>query len=237
MFDTLRKILYFKKLDILWYRGVKEKRIVPFDEGFYEKMSRTYFGCLPVSMNIKYLKSITSPGKCFDRSLMMFCCFDNALLVNADIKSLELNGGKDNAWHYWIEIGDYVYDPTIRQRIDKDLYYEMYQPTNVSKCTKEEYCKDEVGRELYDDITKTTIDDYLPNGKKRYELMAIIPLVVGIAEMTGNVEFMTELNEWLSLIQYDTKAIKEEVIEKSRMYFETKQSAEQMVTIKKIPSI
>lgn len=211
MIDALRRKLYFTKKIILWCKGEKQKRIVPFDEDVYEKMSHTYFGCLPVSMNIKYLQPITSLGKCFDRSLMMFCCFDDALLVCADVKELELTGGKDAAGHYWIEIGDYVYDPSLIRRIDKDLYYEMYQPINVIKNTKEEYCMEESKRESFDDITKTTISDYQPGGKKRYELMANIPLVVGIAGMTVNIEFMAELKEWLKLVQYDEKDVDEQL--------------------------
>lgn len=203
MFDSLRKKLYFKKLDILWKKGTIEQKIVPFDEKLYENMAHIYFGGLPVSMQIKFLKPITrTGGKCFDRSLMMFFCFPNAFLVNADIKSLELDYGKENSFHYWIEMGEYVYDPSLMRRFDKSLYYEMYQPNNVSKCTKEEYCMNEDNKKIYDDIVGTTITDYQPDGKKRYELMTIMPLVLGIATLNQDSSFLAELNEWLGLIRY-----------------------------------
>lgn len=104
-------------------------------------MSHTYFNCIPISMHIRYLKPLTPPGKCYDRSLFMFFCFDDALLVRGYNKDLELSYGKKNAGHGWIEIGSYVYDPTLMMRFERDLYYKMYSPTNVHKVTKEDYQK------------------------------------------------------------------------------------------------
>ena len=126
MLDSLKKKLYFSKLKLLYSKGVAEGKIVPFDEDFYRSMSNTYFASIPVSMHIKYLRPKTGPGKCYDRSLYMFFCFDDALLVRGDKLNLELLYGKDNAGHGWIEIGDYVYDPTMLMRFDKDLYYKMF---------------------------------------------------------------------------------------------------------------
>lgn len=61
-------------------------------------------------------------------SLYMFFCLDNAILVRGDIKSLELQSGPYDAFHGWIELDNYVYDPTALMRFDKDLYYQIYQP-------------------------------------------------------------------------------------------------------------
>mgnify|MGYP003299039579 CR=1 FL=1 len=130
MFDNIKKELYFFRKEVLFNKGIKEGKIVPFDDCFYEKMSHTYFNCVPISMHIKYLKPLSGPGKCYDRSLFMFFCFDDALLVRADIKNLELLYGKENAGHGWIEIDDYVYDPSSTLRFDKKLYYQIYNPTN-----------------------------------------------------------------------------------------------------------
>ena len=86
MFDNIKKSLYFSKMQLLLNKGVADKKIIPFDDEFYEKLNHTYISGLPVSIHIKYLKPIVGPGKCYDRSLYMFFCFDDAILVRGDNK-------------------------------------------------------------------------------------------------------------------------------------------------------
>lgn len=185
---------------------------MPFDEEFYEKMSHTYISCLPVSMHMKYLKPIMPPGKCYDRSLYMFFCFPNAVLVRGDNKDLELRCGKDNAGHGWIEIDDYCYDPSLLLRFKKEIFYEIYKPYNVSKTTVEEYknCCDS-NKQFYEDIVNTKLSDFQPNGSKRIDLCVMIPLVQGIAEMGTDEDFKKELDNYLKLIQYDERQVFEEM--------------------------
>ena len=212
MFDNIKKEIYFKKMDLLFHKGLFEEKIVPFDDKFYEGMSHTYFGCIPVSMHIKYLKPLDSPGKCKERSLFMFFCFDDALLVRANIKDLELRFGKEYAGHGWIEIGDYVYDPSLTLRFDKDLYYKIYNPSNVYKYTKKEYR--EINKKYYDMIKNTTISDFQPGGSKRTDLCTVSPLIRQIAEYSCDENFKKDLDEYLSLIQYDEKQVYEELVSK-----------------------
>ena len=209
MFDNIKKKLYFLKMDLLFYKGIKEGKIVPFDEEFYKKMSNKYIACIPISIQIKYLKPILPPGQCTDRSLYMFYCFDDALLVRADVKDLELAYGKNDAIHGWIEIGNYVYDPSLTLRFDKDLYYKIYSPTNIRKETKEDYKK--VNSSFYDEVMSTKIEDFQPGGRKRTDLCLTIPFIKEIAELSNNDDFKKEVNEYLELIQYDEKQIQEEL--------------------------
>ncbi len=171
---------------------------------FTKKMSHTYVSCLPVSIHMKYLKPIVEPGKCYDRSLYMFFCFPNAVLVRGDNKDLELRYGKDNAGHGWIEMDGYCYDPSLLLRFKKETYYEIYKPYNVSKTTTNEYinCCDS-NKQFYEDIVNTNLSDFLPNGRKRTDLCVMIPLVQGIAEAGTDENFKKELNGYLNLIQYD----------------------------------
>ncbi len=212
MFENIKKDLYFSKMQLLFKKGLENGSIVPFDDEFYEKMSHTYISCIPVSLNIKYLKPIVGPGKCYDRSLEMFFCFEESLLVRGDNKDLELKYGKENAGHGWIEIGDYVYDPSLLLRFKKETYYEIYKPYNVSKTTTEEYknCCDS-NKQFYEDIVNTKLSDFQPNGRKRTDLGLMIPLVQGIAEMGTNEDFKRELNDYLKLIQYDERQVYEEM--------------------------
>lgn len=214
MLNNIKKKLYFAKANRLLIEGIKNNEVIPFDDDFYDKLKHTIIYCLPVSMYIKYLKPTLPPGKCYDRSLYMFFCFEDAVLVRADIKTLELKYGKDNAGHGWIELGDYVYDPTTLMRYKKNLYYKIYQPTNITKSTKEDFYSQKDSKEFYEDVTSTTIDDLKPHGRKRIDLYSVIPLVSGTAYKSNNTEFISELEEYLSLIDYDEEEINNEINEK-----------------------
>lgn len=220
MFDNLKKILYFSKLDLLGQKGLKDGSLLPFDEAFYEKMSHTYIGCIPVSMYIKYLGPRlyeeyigALPGKCNDRSLYMFFCFDEALLVRGDSKDLEYIYGKEDGspGHGWIEIGNYVYEPELLLKFKKDIFYKMYCPVNVHKYTKEDYIRE--NKEFYEEITSTTLKDFQPGGRKRIKLGLEIPLLEKIANNSNNFEFKKELCNYLDSIQYDEKQVFEEMNE------------------------
>ena len=207
MFDNIKKSLYFNRMKLLLDKGIVDKKIIPFDDAFYEKMNHIYIFGLPVSIHIKYLKPTLAPGKCYDRSLYMFFCFDDAVLVRGDNKDLELKYGRDDAGHGWIEIDDYVYDPSLMMRFDKKLYYDIHKPIKISKCNKDEYCSTKECQEFYFDIKNTTIDDFKPYGRKRLELFMTMPLVMQIAHNSNNPKFIEELNEFIKLIQYNEEEI------------------------------
>lgn len=212
MLDSIKKRFYFSRMYLLFKKGLENGSIVPFDDEFYEKMSYTYINCIPVSLNIKYLKPIAGPGKCYDRSLEMFFCFKESLLVRGDNKYLELRFGKDKAGHGWIEMDGYCYDPSLLLRFKKETYYEIYEPYNVSKITIEDYKKlGDYNKQFYEDIVNTKLSDFQPNGRKRMDLGVMIPFVQGIAEMGTNEDFKRELNDYLKLIQYDERQVYEEM--------------------------
>lgn len=201
--------LYLRKLEFQLYKGLLEGKIVPFDEEFYKSMSTTYFSCIPVSMHIKYLRPTCPPGKCYDRSLYMFFCFDDALLVRGSNKDLEVRFGKENGGHGWIERGNYVYEPSLLLRFDKDLFYKMYKPSNVSKITVEEYKKNDDG--YYDKVRNTKLEDFRIGGKLRTELAVTIPFVRSIAEFAGG-EFKEDLEKFLEEIEYDEEQVYRELV-------------------------
>ncbi len=208
MVDSIKNNLYMKNFESLYKQGIMDGRIVPFDEAFYERLSHTYISSLPVSIHIKYLKPTGNmPRKCIDRSLYMFLSIDESTLVRAD----QIRYGKDRTFHGWIEIGDYVYDPSFLERFDKDLYYEIFKPTNIAKCNKQEYCAKKENKQLYEEVRNTSIDDYKPFGKNRLELAMSIPLVSGIAEFSGNEDFINDLNRFLKEIEYDEEEINNEI--------------------------
>lgn len=127
MSENIEKRLYLSEIENLFEKGLFDGLIEPFDNTFYERLSHTYINCLPVSIEIKYLKSINGPGHCLDRSLSMFFCFDDALLVRGDGKYFELIYGKNKTFHGWIELDGYVYDPSFMKKIIKYLCLQIFQ--------------------------------------------------------------------------------------------------------------
>lgn len=203
MNSILRKI-YLDKIYLQLLKGVIRGQIVPFDDDFYKSMSTTYLNCIPISMHIKYLKPNSFQGKCIDRSLYMFFCFEESVLVRGDNKSLEIRYGKDHAEHGWIEMGDYVYDPSSLLRYKKDLYYKIYKISNVSKITRDEYKKN--NGTIYDEIKSIKLEDFQVGGKRRVDLAITIPLIKAIAEKSPN-DFKIELEEYLKKIGYDESEV------------------------------
>lgn len=211
MIKKLQKSIYFAKSDLRFHQGLLNGNVVPFDQAFYQQMANTYFSGLPIAMHIKYLKPESGSGKCYDRSLYMFWCFDDAVLVRGNQKSLAMEFGKDNAGHGWIERGNYAYDPTFLCRFDKDFYYRLFGVTDVHKFTKADYLASPAQSEYYHAIKDTVLRDYQPSGKRRLELLTTAPLYQELAKLSPNPKFQTELNNFLVATQYDETKIVQEI--------------------------
>lgn len=213
---------YEEKVDNYIKAGFIFGKIREFDEEFVDKLKSHYFDGLPVYMEIKYFspKDIMPEkdfknNKCFDRSFYMFCCCEDATLVHANTKYHEHFHGKDNAGHGWVEIGDWVYDPSAVTKVRKDLYYKMFEPYDIHKITKDEFCSlSEDHKKAYENISETTIDDLRPYGKKRLELGNRIPQVIFHFAQTDNQELYTDLVSFLKEVQYDPDEIEQEINEK-----------------------
>lgn len=210
MFDSLKKILCLSKRQLLIKKGLEDGSIIPFDEAFYEQMSHTYVNCIPISMYIKYKLSCNMlTGKCVDKSLFMFFCFEDALLVRTHNCDLELSYNKGE--YGWIEMDDYCYDPSLLLKFKKETFYKIYEPYNVSKTTIEEYKNDCLeNKKKYEDIKNTKLSDFYPNGKKRIDLCIIIPLLKGLVYNSANPDFEKELDSYLESIYYNEKQVFEE---------------------------
>lgn len=106
----------------------------------------------------------------------------------------------------------YCYDSQLLLKFKKEIFYEIYKPSNISKTTIEEYKKNCVSNEqFYDDIVNTNISDFQPNGRKRIDLCVTIPLIQGIASAGNDEDFKKDLKNYLDLIQYDEKQVYEEM--------------------------
>ena len=61
---------------------------------------------------------------------------------------------------------------------------------------------------FYEKIKSTTIDAYKPCGKRR---SVAIPLVSGIAQISNNEEFISDLNKYLKEVNYNEEQIYNEL--------------------------
>lgn len=208
MFDKLRKKLFFAKFRTLGLKASKQGKIMEFDDEIYEKMKNTIISCFPVSFYIKHSDHMFPIGTCYDRSLYMFLALDDAILCRGNNKDLEYNYGKGHGGHGWVEVGDYVYDPSIMLKFDKETYYKLYGTTDITRIDKKTYLKEH--KEFVDSVISTDYDDFRPGGKRRLELGVLVLQIRAIASMVDDPEFKKDLAEYLDFIEYDADQIQRE---------------------------
>ena len=208
MFEKLRKKLFFAKLRILGLKASKQGKIMEFDDEIYEKMRNTIISCFPVSLYIKHSDRMFPLGTCYDRSLYMFLALDDAVLVRGNNKDLEYNYGKGHGGHGWVEVGEYVYDPSIMLRFDKDTYYELYGTSDVYKIDKQTYLEEH--KDFVDLVVTTDFDEFRPGGKRRLELGVLVTQIRAIASKVDDPEFKKDFDDYLALIEYDADQIQKE---------------------------
>lgn len=142
-------------------------------------MSHTYVKGLPVTIYVKYLNPALHDdrGKCLDESLLMFFCFKKSILARGEMKDLKLK--EKPPYHGWIEMENYVYDPSRLLKFKIETFYQLYKPTNISRCNVEQYKMiSKENKEFYEEAQNTTLKDLLPNGKRRNQLLFLAPYVI-----------------------------------------------------------
>ena len=208
MFDELKKKLFFAKFKVLSAKASREGTIMEFDDEIFEKMKNTIISCFPVSFYIKHSNNMFALGTCYDRSLYMFLALDDAVLVRGKNKDLEYNYGKGHGGHGWVEVGDYVYDPSIMLKFKKDVYYQLYGTSDLMKVDKETYLREH--KDFVDLVVSNDFNEFKPGGKRRLELGILVIQVLAMADMINNPEVTKDLNEYLELIEYDADQIQQE---------------------------
>lgn len=205
---NLKGKLYFMKLKLLFTKAIKEGKITRFDDDIFIKMSKTIIACIPVSFHIKYADYLIGKGTCYDRSLYMFLALDDAVLVRGSNKALEYNCGKENDGHGWVEIGNFVYDPSLMLKFDKDTYYSLYECSDVEKIDKSTYLKE--NKNCIESSLSHDYNDFRPGGKRRTDLEAVVIQVNALCQMAGNEQFTKDFADYLSFVEYDVEQIREE---------------------------
>lgn len=206
--SNLKDIIHKTKRRIMLEKAWNKGLIKPFDKELYERLSKIYVACLPLSIQLKYYKPESGDfGDCYARSTYLTTGFDNALLVRGKRQDMEIAYGIGNGGHGWVENDGWVYDPTSLLMYRKDIYYKAYGVSDVKSYPKEVYSSSE----LYQGVINTSIDDFKPGGDKRTDLIMIIPFTERIAQLKKDKCFMEELNKFLEEIEYDYESIMEEL--------------------------
>jgi len=204
----LKKKLFFARLNVLFDKALKEGKITKFDDEIFEKMSSTIIAGLPVSLYIKHSNLLFARGTCYERSLYMFLAIDDALLVRGNNKDLEYNYGKGHEGHGWIEVGEYVYDPSLMLKFNKETYYTLYDCSNVTKIDKQTYLLQHKG--FVDSHVSHDFDEFNHNRKRRLEFGLLFFQLKALSELLGDEQFAKDLNNYQSCIEYDEKQIYED---------------------------
>ena len=55
------------------------------------------------------------------------------------LKHWNIKYGKGHEGHGWIETEDFVYDPSLMLRFEKNTYYSLYGSSKVTKIDKQTY--------------------------------------------------------------------------------------------------
>lgn len=208
MLDNLKKKLFFKRFDLLFNKGVRDGRICEFDDQIYEKMDGTIVSCLPVSMYIKHSDHLFPSGTCYERSLYMFLALGDGVLVRGNDKALEYRCGEGHGGHGWVEVGDYVYDPSLMLRFDRNLYYNLYGMSDVYKCDKKTYLAEH--HDYFDSHVSHDLDEFKPGGKRRLELGFYIMQLRALESLVNDDSFTHDLESYLELVEYDEAEISAE---------------------------
>ncbi len=207
MLANLRKNLYFRALKIKMQQGLNNGTIVPFEQDLYDRLDNIYFCGATLSIWLKYLKPTCGmPGQCEDRSLFIAAGLQDATLVRANLKNLELLHGKDDSWHFFVSYNGWIYDPSSLYRFREDVYYDLFRPSNVQRFESEDY----KNSYSYLSITNTTLEDLQTFSSKKMWFYTGLQGVMSIANISQDENFKQEIKSMLERINYDPKIFWEE---------------------------
>lgn len=134
--ELSRKILY-KQIN----SHLKSGKIRKFDDEFYHQFDGMYYGGLP----IYYYLMKMNMGRCFDASAVLALAMGkNVKVCRGFLENLKPVYQEDFI-HGWVEDDEFVYDTTLQMICKKEVYEELFKPTDVTKTEQSvffEQCKD-----------------------------------------------------------------------------------------------
>lgn len=108
-----------------------------FDDKFYSQLEGKYFDGLPVYYYLKYM----NVGQCYDCSIILGMALGNkAYICRGDVESM-YGFWDEKTGHGWVELDNKVFDTSGAFYCDKETYYKLMKPKNVSKSLPQDYEK------------------------------------------------------------------------------------------------
>ncbi len=206
MLKAIKGKLFLRKAELLAQQAYTEGKIVPIEEEFMDELKKRFWVGMSVYMHIKYFIPISpfQTGRCWDRTRLMLMCHPNATRAIGNVKTLEYSakGDKNLAGHSWLEIGDYVYDPTTLMRYEKELYYQIHKPYDVIYETQEEFLASNKTNAMMKTVVTSSIDEYMPGGEKRWELEMSLPILKTAALNHSDPSLMEEVDSFIETTGY-----------------------------------
>jgi len=120
---NLKKLLYTRRYNKLFQKGLKENKIIYFEPEIFEKLKEFQYAGFPLNILIGSIR--LSNGKCYDRSMALTFIFDDCMLVNGNLSKYANIIDDEEFDHSWVEYNDFVYDTSWGMKFDKKLYYEL----------------------------------------------------------------------------------------------------------------
>lgn len=139
--------------------GYRTCQITAYDDEFVQNLKQHHISGETVFTIINDFKpdeDSNEVGHCLERSFLMFLCNHDSVWVYGNNQNLAIKYGKQNSTHAWVEIGNFVYDPTTIRRYPKKLYYNMLKINHVKKLTYGNYQQNGV-----DDNLITMLKEYI----------------------------------------------------------------------------
>lgn len=185
--------------------GIKVGLVKPINEEMYNRLKNYFFAGLPLNIQVKYVRPNISGGKCDIRARFLMFAFDEAILVKGNHGVIQTLSENEDGEHWWVEDETSVYDPTSLLAYDKDFYYRLNHVKNVEKFRREELLEDPYIKRIND----SSLEDLLPQGKSRFDLLESIPLLE--YPFCSNPDLAKYLEEFKHLVSYDYGEIMKEL--------------------------
>lgn len=212
--DEIKWKIYQYKSRKLLLQGIKQRRILPYDDDLIEKLRTIYYGGIPASIIL--LSNSMSNGYCYDRALLLAQAFldtpDDVRLVYADVDSIRLNP-------LYVDDPDPHYsEHAFVERITKEGYHIIYDTSSGLIYDKDTYKKIEnpkVNRINDKESIRKFIEDEKNIYKERFESdiyasLMILPMIEKtygrpheIYTISGLELLQREINHFKEKIKFD----------------------------------
>lgn len=180
-------------------KGLESGKIFPYPRALFNRLRPYSYGGLPVSI-LLHINRMNN-GYCYERALLMQLALEKCRVVHADIESLRLSYGDEEAEHAFVESDDfdddktYVIDTSLGLVIEKPYFYAHEKPKinrvfSKRECMKSTFVKEVIASDFE---------------KDKWSLLVSLPLIEEAVESDMYCEVLKEeIAKLKQAIDYDS---------------------------------